>query len=95
MLDLVEIGEQVKAARLDKKMSQRDVAEKARVSRTVYQQLENGRAADMGFMNVQRICSVVGLDLSLKKVRPGQRPTLQDLQREAEEELNDDAPGVG
>lgn len=95
MIDLVEIGEKVREARLGKGWSMSELAEKARISRNRLYHLETGRAPDMGFMNVQRVCNAVGLDFRITTLTANNRPTFEDLQAEAEEEKGHDTPGLG
>jgi transcriptional regulator with XRE-family HTH domain len=78
MLDLQTIGEDVRAARKAKRLTQSALGEIAGVSRAQIERLENGRAADMGFGLVLRLVRAVGLDLSLQAYNHG-RPTLDDL----------------
>jgi transcriptional regulator with XRE-family HTH domain len=78
MLDLQTIGEDVRAARKAKRLTQSALGEIAGVSRAQIERLENGRAAEMGFGLVLRLVRAVGLDLSLQAFNQG-RPTLDDL----------------
>lgn len=95
MLDLVEIGEKVRKARLEKDMTMSEVAEKARIGRNRIHMLETGKAPDIGFMNLQRICRAVGLEFKMAEERAHNRPTFEDLQQEAEQETRNDTPGLG
>jgi transcriptional regulator with XRE-family HTH domain len=83
MVELFELGEQAKAARRAKGLTQQEVAERSGVSRARLDALENGRSSDVGFRNVVRILNALGLDLQI--VPAGlSRPTLDDLMREEE-----------
>lgn len=95
MLDMVEIGEQVRKARQEKNMTMSELAERARMSRNRVHMLETGKAPDLGFMRLQRICNAVGLDFRMTTLSANNRPTFEDLQQEAEQEARDDTPGLG
>lgn len=82
-MDLVEVGEQVRSARKKRGLSQAEVVKLSGVSRARLDALENGRAADIGFKNVVRILTAVGLDLRIGSAN-AQRPTLDDLIEEEE-----------
>lgn len=89
MIDLLDLGEAIKASRREKKITREQLARLSGVSRARLEQLENGRAAEIGFTNVMSILHVLGMDLRLTTANKG-RPTLEDL---AEEE--DNAPRMG
>lgn len=78
MLDLQFVGEEVRAARKAKGLTQGALGVLAGVSRAQIERLENGRAAEMGFGLVLRLVRTVGLDLTLQTYNRG-RPTLDDL----------------
>lgn len=59
------LGEQLKKARLRRKLSSALVAERARVSRTTLSKLENGDAS-VSFATVLRLLSIYGLDADIK-----------------------------
>ena len=81
VMGLKEIGEQIAAARKASELGQRELGEKAGVSRATIDALENGRAAEIGFTKLGRILAAVGLELTLGPVKRD-RPTLDDLLRE-------------
>jgi transcriptional regulator with XRE-family HTH domain len=83
MLNLQSIGEDVRAARKSKRLTQGALGELAGVSRAQIERLENGRAADMGFGLVLRLVRAVGLDLTLQPYNRG-RPTLDEIRSEAD-----------
>ena len=77
-MDLVELGERVKAARKSKGWSQTKLAQAAGVSRARLEALENARLAEIGFKHLLRILNALDLDLRLTQLNRG-RPTLEDL----------------
>lgn len=80
-MDLVELGERIKAARKRKGWSQSRLAQAASVSRARLEALENARIADIGFKVLLRILHALSLDLRLTDFNRG-RPTLEDLTAE-------------
>lgn len=92
-MDLQEIGEQVRTARKAKRLTQTDVAERARISRNRLVALENGSLTDIGYNTLKPILEILGLDLRMTTLNAG-RPTLDDLAVDNEEEVPD-APRLG
>jgi len=80
-MDLIELGERVKAARKSKGWSQTKLAQAAGVSRARLDALENARLAEMGIKHLLRILNALDLDLRLTQLNRG-RPTLEDLAAE-------------
>jgi transcriptional regulator with XRE-family HTH domain len=80
-MDLVELGERVKAARKSKGWSQTRLAQAAGVSRARLEALENARLAEIGIKHLLRILNALDLDLRLTQFNRG-RPTLEDLEAE-------------
>jgi transcriptional regulator with XRE-family HTH domain len=80
-MDLIELGERVKAARKSKGWSQTKLADAAGVSRARLEALENARLAEMGIKHLLRILNALDLDLRLTQFNRG-RPTLEDLAAE-------------
>jgi transcriptional regulator with XRE-family HTH domain len=87
-MDLIELGERVKATRKAKRWSQTKLAEKSGVSRARIEALENARVAEIGFKHLMRVMHALDLDLRITQLNRG-RPTLEDL---AAEEAIRDAP---
>lgn len=81
MLDLVSIGEQIARRRKALKLSQAELAGRARVSRATLDSLENGRAPELGFSKVTRLLAALGLELRLEAAG-SRRPTLDELLEE-------------
>lgn len=77
-MDLIELGERIKAARKAKGWSQTKLAQTSGVSRARLEALENARLAEIGFKHLLRIVNALGLDLRLTEFNRG-RPTLEDL----------------
>jgi transcriptional regulator with XRE-family HTH domain len=80
-MDLLELGERIKAARKAKGWSQTRLAQAASVSRARLEALENARIAEMGVKHLLRILHALGLDLRITEFNRG-RPTLEDLAAE-------------
>jgi transcriptional regulator with XRE-family HTH domain len=87
-MDLIELGERVRATRKAKGWSQTKLAEKSGVSRARIEALENARIAEIGFKNLVRVMNSLDLDLRITQLNRG-RPTLEDL---VAEEAIQDAP---
>lgn len=81
MLALTDIGSRVATARKGLKLSQKDLASRAGISRATLEALENGRTGELGFSKLTRILAVLGLDLVLQEENQ-QRPTLEQLRAE-------------
>jgi transcriptional regulator with XRE-family HTH domain len=77
-MDLIELGEGVKAARKTRGWSQNKLAQAAGVSRARLEAFENARLAEIGFKYLLRILNALDLDLRLTQLNRG-RPTLEDL----------------
>lgn len=88
-MDIIELGEAIREKRIEKKLSQTQLAERAGVSRVRLNALEKGRAGNIGFISVMQILSELNLDLRMTTYNRG-RPTLDDLQEE-----NKNAPRMG
>jgi transcriptional regulator with XRE-family HTH domain len=81
MLDLIEVGDLVKANRKKLGLTQHQLAAKSGVSRPRIAALETHRLPEIGFKNVLRILNAVGLDLRITTLNQ-RRPTLEDLLEE-------------
>ena len=81
MLALTDVGSRIAIARKDLKLSQKELASRAGISRATLEALENGRAGELGFSKLTRILAVLGLDLVLQEENQ-QRPTLEQLRAE-------------
>lgn len=85
MMDLPDIGEMIKRARREAKMTRDHLATLSGVSRARIEALENQRVPEMGYNSVLRLLRVLGLDLAVTTFNRG-RPTADDLRRENEAE---------
>jgi transcriptional regulator with XRE-family HTH domain len=83
MLDLLAIGAHIAAQRRSLGLTQAQLAARARVSRATITALETEAQRELGFNKVMAILTVLNLDLRLTAANDG-RPTLEDLQREAD-----------
>ncbi len=77
-MDLAEIGETVRKARVHAGMTQQELADAAGLSRVRVSQLETGTLSGMRFGSVLEILNAVGLDLKVRDHNMG-RPTLDEL----------------
>jgi transcriptional regulator with XRE-family HTH domain len=82
MLDLIEIGEQVRPPRKSLAWTLAELEKRSGVSRARIDALENGRAAEFGVKHLGRVLNALGLDLRMTTLN-NSRPTLDDLTREA------------
>lgn len=81
MVDLSKIGGLIAFRRKALKLTQKALADRARVGRSTLDALENGRAGELGFTKVARILTALGMGLRVVEA-PGHRPTLEDLLEE-------------
>ena len=81
MLNLAAVGSHIASIRKTLRLTQSELAQKARVSRATLDALENGRAAELGFSKVTNILAALGLELKLQEANL-QRPTLDQLLEE-------------
>ena len=58
-----QIGDRIRAKRLDYGMSQAELARRSKLSTTAMNDIEKGKTADPGFSVVQRIASTLGVSL--------------------------------
>jgi transcriptional regulator with XRE-family HTH domain len=78
MLALPDLGRHIARRRRSLKLTQAELARRARVGRVTLDALENGRSGELGFVRIGRILAALGLELRLTEVA-GARPTLDDL----------------
>lgn len=83
MLLLIDIGEEISKRRKAVDLTQAELANRARISRSTLDALENGRMGELGYMKVNNIFISLGLEFKLE-VAAGKRPTLDDLMLENE-----------
>lgn len=81
MVDLLSLAEPIAARRRELRLTQAALAQRAGVSRSTLDALENGRMGELGYSRVSRILAALGLELSLREAG-ARRPTLDDLMQE-------------
>lgn len=86
-MTLQELGKHVADLRREKGFSQDEVCRITAISRTTLSQLENNELAELGYHKVLRILSLLGKDLAVVNKSP--TPTLDDLVRQRNEDLNE------
>lgn len=79
---LFEIGQQIKQARKQRKLSQAELAKMLGMSRTTIGQIENGTVQEIGVRKLIRILETLKLELRVRVA--GQPPTLDELREEEE-----------
>ncbi len=84
MLDLATLGQSIAQHRSAQRLTQAELARRARIGRSTLDALENGRTAELGFGKVARILAALGLTLRIGEANRG-RPTLEDLIAEPDE----------
>ena len=82
MIDLNDMGREIARRRSVAKLTQAELAGRARIGRSTLDALENGRASELGFGKIVRLLAALGLELRIAERRTS-RPTLEAL-------LNDD-----
>lgn len=79
-MDIVELGQAFRAARIGRRLTQQDAARHAGVSVATISRLERGDLLELGVVKLISLFGLVGLDLT---TRPkGHTRTLDDIQRE-------------
>lgn len=81
MMTLLSVGEQIGAKRRALGLSQAALAKQARLGRSTLDALENGRLGELGFSKIDRLLSVLGLELKIQE-SASRRPTLEELLKE-------------
>lgn len=71
---LQELGYEIRRARLERGLTQAQLASAAWLSRTTLNQLENGLIPDLGVKKVLAILETLGLDLSVQSIPETRRP---------------------
>lgn len=79
-MDIVELGQAFRTARVERRLTQQDAARHAGVSVATISRLERGDLLELGVVKLISLFGLVGLDLT---TRPkGHTRTLDDIQRE-------------
>jgi transcriptional regulator with XRE-family HTH domain len=74
---LAEVGEALQRARLQKRLSQEELAQRAGVSRVTLSRMETAAKTDMSLAALLRLARVLGYELRL--VERGHQRTLTDV----------------
>jgi transcriptional regulator with XRE-family HTH domain len=78
MRDLPSLGAEIARRRSALRLTQTELAARARIGRSTLDAFENGRLAELGFAKIARTLAALGLGLKLVEARSA-RPTLEDL----------------
>jgi transcriptional regulator with XRE-family HTH domain len=85
MLLLSALGELIAKRRKTIGLTQRALAQKARVGLSTLDALENARLGELGFTRITNILSALGLELKTQEANTS-RPTLDELLEEVRDE---------
>jgi len=80
-MELSDLGSAIAQRRKTLKLTQAELAARARVSRATITALETEMQRELGINKVLAILAVLGLDLRVTEANRG-RPTLEDLEQE-------------
>jgi transcriptional regulator with XRE-family HTH domain len=80
MQTLSDVGQALQQARLQARLSQEQVAERAGLARVTLSRMEGATKGDMSVSALLKLCGVLGLELQV--VPRGHRRTLEDVLRE-------------
>lgn len=83
-MELDEVANQIRAARLQKKLSAGRLAEAAGIDPSLLSRLENHRLAEMGYAKLARLLDQVGLEFAIVPKSP--LPTLLDMRRRTDDD---------
>src|SRR6478672_8932744 len=83
-MNLIELGEAIKQARLEQGIQQEELCAYAQLSRATLSRLENGRLPELGVRKIMALCERLALELTLQPV--SKRPTLRSLAKESAEQ---------
>jgi transcriptional regulator with XRE-family HTH domain len=84
MLDIATVGQLIARHRTGQRLTQANLARRARIGRSTLDALENGRTAELGFGKISRLLAALGLTLRVSETNFG-RPTYEDLIAELDE----------
>jgi transcriptional regulator with XRE-family HTH domain len=85
MLPLSSLGRLIAKRRKAMGLTQRGLAQRARVGLSTVDALENGRLGELGYTRITNVLSVLGLELKTREANAG-RPTLDELREEGQGE---------
>jgi transcriptional regulator with XRE-family HTH domain len=77
---MMELGNRMRLARKERKLTQAQLALIAGISRKTLGEIETGTVVDVGIRKVERVLEILGLELTVRPL--GAPPTLEELQRE-------------
>jgi transcriptional regulator with XRE-family HTH domain len=77
MQNLAEVGEALQRARLQKRLTQAELAQRAGISRVTLSRMETAALGDMSVAALLRLARVLGYELTL--VERGHQRTLSDV----------------
>ena len=80
---MTEIGQLIRKARKNRKLSQGSLAALLGMSRATISGIENATVPEIGIRKVMSICAALGLELVAQEKT--KRPTLQQLMREQQD----------
>ncbi len=80
-MDIVELGQAFRTARVARRLTQQDAARHAGVSVATISRLERGDLLELGVVKLISLLGLVGLDLATRPKGHGR--TLDDIQRES------------
>ena len=83
-MNIIEIGEQIRAARKQKKLSQSKLAGMLGMGRGRLSQLETGDALGIGLHTVLRVCMALKLELVVAPLRV---PTWAEANKQRDEQM--------
>jgi transcriptional regulator with XRE-family HTH domain len=92
MLSLANLAEQIADRRKALGLTQAALAEKAKISRSTLDGLENGRLGELGYSKIANLLAALGLELSLREAA-ARRPTLEELMEEEADDQGLDQRG--
>ena len=91
MLSISSLGPQISSRRTSLGLTQRALANRARIGLSTLDALENGRLGELGFSRVSSVLTALGLELKLQNAS-AERPTLDDLLEEERRDTGLDRP---
>jgi HTH-type transcriptional regulator / antitoxin HipB len=78
-MELDEIGQLIRAARKNRKLTQQTLAQQLGMGRATISGIETGSVAEIGVRKILSICAALGLELLAQE--KSKRPTLQQLMK--------------
>jgi len=69
-MDNIEIGKLIRKERKERKMTQKELAKKAGLSRATIINIEKGRFGSLSFASILSVLRIVGYDINIEKFNP-------------------------